>query len=102
MSLVLAAIGRSQIADYVATLFYVYGLILLAYIITSLVFSLGGRIPYSRTTTAILGFLRDVSEPYLRPFRRVIPQFGGFDFSPILAFFVLQIVGNIVTGLIRG
>ncbi|MNL86181.1 YGGT family protein [compost metagenome] len=31
-------------------------------------------------------------EPYLRPFRRIIPPlFGTIDFSPIVALFVLEL-----------
>jgi YggT family protein len=48
----------------------------------------------------VLGFLRDVCEPFLRIFRRVIPAFGGIDFSPILAIFTLQIVNSVVVGRI--
>ena len=54
------------------------------------------RPPYSRTLDAVLGFLRDICEPFLRIFRRFIPSLGGFDFSPILAIFTLQIVSRIV------
>ena len=51
----------------------------------------------------MLGFLRDICEPFLRIFRRVIPSFGGLDFSPILAIFTLQIVNSIVVNnLIHG
>ena len=40
--------------------------------------------------------------PFLRPFRAILPTFGGFDFSPIIAFFVLRIISAIVVNLIRG
>jgi YggT family protein len=63
---------------------------------------MGLRIPYSRSTDAVLGFLRDLSEPYLRIFRRFIPAFGAFDFRPIIAIFALRIVGGVVVSLIRG
>ncbi len=46
----------------------------------------------------MLDFLRDVCEPYLRIFRRVIPPLGMFDFSPIVAIFVLIFVDRIVVG----
>jgi YggT family protein len=98
----LLAVTRVDVAGYVSSLFNVYSLILLAYIVVNLVLSFGGRIPYSRTTNAILGFLRDVSEPYLRIFRRLLPSFGGFDFSPIIAFFVLRIVQSLVVSAIQG
>jgi len=51
----------------------------------------------------VLSFLRDVCEPYLRIFRRVIPQIGAFDFSPIVAIIALSLVNSlIVNGLIHG
>ena len=96
------ALTRDDIADYVAALFRVYSLLLFAYIIINLLFALGVRPPYNRIVDGVLTFLRDVSEPFLRPFRRLLPSFGGFDFSPIIAFAVLWIVGGIVVGLIRG
>lgn len=93
---------RSDIANYVAALFYVYILILILYILINLIFSLGARMPYSRASNAFLSFLRDVSEPYLRLFRRFIPAVGMFDFSPMIAIFVLGILEQVVTSLIRG
>jgi uncharacterized protein YggT (Ycf19 family) len=40
--------------------------------------------------------------PYLAIFRRFIPPLGPIDLSPIVGIFLLQIVGRIVVGLIRG
>ena len=65
-------------------------------------FAFGGRLPYARWSSAVLEFLRDVCEPYLRLFRRFIPPLGPLDLSPIVAIIVLQIVGGIVVRLIRG
>jgi YggT family protein len=99
----IAATARTQIADYLSTLIYVYTLLIILYIVIQLLFSVGLRPPYSRTLNAVLGFLRDICEPFLRIFRRVIPVFGGFDFSPILAIFTLQILNSVVVnGLIHG
>jgi uncharacterized protein YggT (Ycf19 family) len=99
---ILAALTRSDIASYVEAVILVYQLLIVAYIITSLVFAMGVRMPYSRLTDAVLSFLRDVCEPYLRIFRRFIPMVGPLDLSPIAAILVLQIVGGIVVNLIRG
>jgi uncharacterized protein YggT (Ycf19 family) len=97
------ATARTQIADYLSTLIYVYTLLIILYIVVQLLFAVGFRPPYSRVTDAVLTFLRDVCEPYLRIFRRVLPSFGGFDFSPILAIIVLQIVNSLVVeGAIHG
>lgn len=92
--------ARAQIADFVAALIWVYTIIIIAWVVASFVFSLGARVPYSRPLNAVLDFLRDVSEPYLRIFRRLPLRVGPLDLSPIVAIFVLRIVGAIVVGLI--
>ena len=92
---------RGTIADFVLALTWVYTLVIFAYILSSLAFTAGLRVAYSRTSDAILGFLRDVCEPYLRIFRRILPSFGGLDFSPIIGIIVLQVVGQLVANAIR-
>jgi uncharacterized protein YggT (Ycf19 family) len=94
------ATARDQIATFLSALLTVYVLLIFAYIITSLILSFGGRIPYARWSSAVLGFLRDVCEPYLQIFRRFIPPIGPIDISPIVAVLVLQIVGSLLISLI--
>lgn len=97
------ASARTDIADYLSTLIYVYTLLIILYIVIQLLFSVGFRPPYSRATGIVLGFLRDICEPFLRVFRRMIPSFGGIDLSPILAIITLEILNSlIVQGLIHG
>jgi YggT family protein len=96
------AITRADVASYVDAVFYVYILIIFLYILLNMVFSLGLRMPYSRWSDTVLNFLRDVSEPYLRLFRRFIPAVGMFDFSPIIAIFVLYILRAVIHSLIAG
>ena len=91
---------RQDIADFVSALVFVYTLCIVAWIVASVVFSLGGRVPYNRVLNAVLDFLRDVSEPYLRIFRRLGLRLGPIDFSPIVALIVLRIAGGIVVSLI--
>jgi uncharacterized protein YggT (Ycf19 family) len=103
MTPVILASTRTQIAGFLSTLIYVYTLLIILFIVIQLLFSVGLRPPYSRTVDAVLGFLREICEPFLRIFRRVIPAFGGFDFSPILAIITLQIINSIVVNdLIHG
>ncbi len=98
----IVAAFRNEAADFVASLITVYTLIILAYIVINLIFAFGARPGYYRWLDAVLTFLRDVSEPYLRIFRRFIPPIGPLDLSPIVAIFVLQIVGSIIVGVIDG
>jgi YggT family protein len=95
MTLVLAS-ARTQIAGFLSVLIQVYTLLIILYIVIQLLFSVGLRPPYSRTVDVILQFLRDICEPFLRIFRRVIPSFGGLDFSPVLAIITLQIINSVV------
>jgi uncharacterized protein YggT (Ycf19 family) len=97
--MILASAG-DQIAGFVSALIGVYIIIIIAYIFTSMYLNVGGRIPYSRWSRAILDFLRDVAEPYLSIFRRFIPPIGPFDLSPMVGIIVLIVVGEIVVSLI--
>jgi YggT family protein len=92
--------ARQEIADFLSALFGVYTLIIFGAIIVSWVFSFGVRVPYSRPLNAVLDFLRDVTNPYLRIFRRLGLQFGPIDFSAIVAIIVLQVGGRIIVNLI--
>jgi YggT family protein len=40
--------------------------------------------------------LVDITEPVLAPIRRVLPQFGGFDLSPLVAIILIQVVSNLL------
>jgi YggT family protein len=96
------ALTRGEIANYVQALFYVYILIIFVYILLNLMFSLGLRKPYSRVLDGFMTFLRDVSDPYLRLFRRFVPTVGMFDFSPIVAIVVLYVLQYVIYNAIAG
>jgi uncharacterized protein YggT (Ycf19 family) len=99
---VLAAIDRTDVANFLTALITVYSLLIFAYVLVSLIFSFGVRVPYARWSDALLTFLRDVCEPYLSIFRRFLPNLGPLDISPIVGLLVLQIVGNIVVRAVHG
>jgi YggT family protein len=91
---------RRQIAEFLDALIWVYTLCVIAWVIASFVFAMGLRVPYSRPLNAVLDFLRDVTEPFLRIFRRLPLRIGPLDLTPIVALLTLQIVGGIIVGLI--
>ncbi|MDJ0736332.1 MAG: YggT family protein [Nostocaceae cyanobacterium] len=43
--------------------------------------------------------LSQITDPYLNLFRSIIPPLGGIDFSPILAFIVLRVVGTLIASV---
>jgi len=96
------AIDRVDVAKYAETLLIVYYVLIFARILMSWI----PRMPYYRWLDVVLTFIREVTDPYLNIFRRFMPamRFGGaaLDLSPMVAMFVLIIVGQIVVGLIHG
>jgi YggT family protein len=95
-------VSRNDIADYVDALFLVYLILIFARILLSWI----PRMPYNPVLSAVVGFIHDVTDPFLRLFRRVLPPVGGggfaLDLSPIIATIVLIIARSIIVGLIRG
>jgi len=80
----------TQVELFVNVFVGVYILAIFAYIIASLV-----RLPYS--LRPVESFLRDVCEPYLRLWRRLLPlQAGPLDFSPMIAVIGLIVLEQIV------
>ena len=102
MTALLAVIDRTEVAAYLNALLLVYSIIIVVHVLAQMIFSLGGRVPYSRWSDAILGFLRDVSEPYLGLFRRFLPMLGPVDISPIVGLLVLYLVGGLLVRAIHG
>lgn len=102
MATLVLATTRGSVADFVQALVLVYTLLVIAWILQSLFFGFGGRMPYSRWSSAVIGFLDDTVGPYLAFFRRFIPPIGPLDLSPMVGIFLLQIVGNLVVAIIRG
>ena len=94
--------SRTDIASYLDTLITVYVVL----IFVRIVMSWFTNIPYNPTLNAVLKFVSDVTDPYLNLFRRFLPPVrlgpGALDLSPMVATFVLLIVGRLVTGLIAG
>jgi len=47
-------------------------------------------------------FLWDVTEPILSPVRRILPAFGGLDFSPLVVILGLQLLRGLVVSSLGG
>ncbi len=101
--MILAALTRNDVANYVEALFLVY----IALIFLNILASWIPRMPYNRWLRAVLDFVSETTNPYLNLFRRVIPPLGGgggfaLDLSPMIGIIVLFVVRGLVVALIRG
>ncbi len=96
------ALTRLDVARYVDNLFTVY----IALIIVRIILSWVPRMPYQPVLRAVVGFVEDVTDPYLNLFRRILPPVrlgpAALDLSPIVGIFLLIIVQRVVVSLIAG
>jgi YggT family protein len=79
---------------FIDVFIYVYVLLIFVYVLTSWV-----RLPYSTWVRRISDFLRDVCEPYLRIFRRILPPLGALDLSPVVAMLALIALMRVIDAL---
>lgn len=98
--MLIEAITRLDVSNYVGDLFSVYIIVIFLYILLNMMFQFGLRPSYSRWLDVLLDFLRDCSEPFLRLFRRFLPMLGGLDLSPMVAIIVLVVLRGIITNAI--
>ncbi|HEY6835723.1 MAG TPA: YggT family protein [Gaiellaceae bacterium] len=93
-TLALLADTASAANHFIDVFIYVYVLLIFVYVLTSWV-----RLPYSTWVRRMSDFLRDVCEPYLRIFRRILPPLGPLDLSPVVAIFALFALKVLVDSL---
>ncbi len=84
----------TQVELFVDVFISVYALLIFVYVLTSWV-----RLPYS--LNPLQRFLSDVCEPYLRLWRRILPSFGPLDLSPIVGFFGLVVLREIINNVLN-
>jgi YggT family protein len=58
--------------------------------------SFGRMNPYSPLAKTIY----DLTEPMLAPVRNLLPPATGFDFSPIIVLIGVQVIGQLLIGLV--
>jgi YggT family protein len=92
------AVSTAQ--EFVHTLYLVYLLLIIAYIVTSWI-----PLPYNVWLNRVQRFLYDVVDPYLRLFRRFLPQLRlgglGLDLSPVIAIIVLIAVERVIVSALE-
>src|SRR3954469_24344558 len=86
--------AASSADRFIYIFIWVYVLLIFIYVLSPWV-----RLPYSPWLRRIQDFLRDVCEPYLRLFRRILPAFGPLDLSPVVAVLVLVLLMKVVDAI---
>ncbi len=87
----------AMLTDYVNAVFTVFLVMIFIRILLSWIPSA----PTGRVTSAVWKFFHESTEWYLRPFRRIVPTIGMFDFSPIIALIVLYVASGLVVRVLQ-
>ena len=82
------------VIDFVIVLFTVA---IFARVILSFVIPMTGARPHP-LLISINQLVGQITEPILGPIRRLLPTFGMFDFSPMVALVILWIIREVVAG----
>ncbi|GAB4131465.1 MAG: YggT family protein [Rhodothalassiaceae bacterium] len=51
---------------------------------------------HNRFVAIVMDFLYRITEPPLRPIRRILPDFGGIDISPIVLLLLILFLRNLL------
>ena len=80
----------------VSTLISIYIWLLIAQAILSWLVAFGIVNRYNRVVATIGDFLWRVTEPLLAPIRRVLPDLGGIDISPVILILLLWFLRDLM------
>jgi YggT family protein len=68
----------------ISLLIDIYSAVIIAYVILGLLIAFGIVNVYNRVVNLLYEFLTRATEPVLRPIRKLLPNFGPVDLSPLV------------------
>ena len=89
-------IALFQVVDL---LLRVLGWIIIGQVILSWLVAFNVLNTSSQGLRAFLAALDKITEPLYRPIRKVMPVFGGIDFSPLVLLLLIQILRMLLSGV---
>ena len=85
--------------DILQMLLWVLSWIVIAQVIISWLFAFNVINPSSGFMRGLVDALDKITAPLYRPIRKVLPDFGGIDFSPLVLLLAIAIVSKLLGGL---
>ena len=79
-----------------------YGWVLIASIVFSWLYQFGVINQRNPIVHTIGDTLWKLTEPVLAPIRRILPDFGAIDLSPIVVFLIIYLIRMYLAVLVRG
>lgn len=81
-----------ELLGFVSYIVGLYTWVVIADVVLSWLMQLNVVNPYQPTVRSLAQALHAVTEPFLRPIRRLLPKSGGIDFSPIVLLLVCYFI----------
>jgi YggT family protein len=91
--------GRSPMVALLVVIVKIIGLyqwVLIISVILSWLIAFNAVNTRNRFVSVCAEFLFRVTEPLLRPIRRVVPNIGGIDLSPLILYFILWFIQMLI------
>ena len=92
----------NALATLIDTVVQIYIYLLIASAVISWLTTLNVINVRNRAVYVAMSFLYRITEPVLRPIRRIIPSIGGIDVSPVVVIILLHFVRQLIVDNIRG
>jgi YggT family protein len=90
-----------MLLDIVQILLTVFTFIIVAQAILSWLIAFNVINTYNEFVRSLWNGLKVITEPVYRPIRRILPDFGALDISPLVVLLILYILKNVVVPTIQ-
>ena len=85
-----------ELLNFISYLLQLYTYVVLAAVILSLLISFNVVNLYNGFVRALWQALNAVTEPLLRPIRRIMPDMGAVDLSPLILLLAIMFVQSVI------
>jgi YggT family protein len=91
----------ARLLDFISFLITLYVYIIIAGAVMSWLIAFNVVNPYNQFVRAVWQGLNAMTEPLLRPIRRLMPDLGGIDVSPVVLILACWFIQIVVIGNLR-
>ncbi len=88
------------VVDIVNLLLTIVTWIIIAQVILSWLFAFNILNISSQGVRSLASAIDRMTAPLYRPIRRILPDFGGIDFSPLVVLILIQVIKRLIAGVV--
>lgn len=88
------------IVDIANLLLSIVSWIIIIQVIISWLFAFNVLNASSQGVRTVVNAIDRLTEPMYRPIRRILPDFGGIDFSPLVILILIQVLKKLLAGVV--